>query len=256
MSGDITPYQALVTSEHNQQPNYMAVIAATLQPLADQIDVTNTIALLYDLDTAVGSQLDTVGQWIGPSRYLDIELVNVYFSFDTAGLGFDQGAWAPAGGGNVLTALPDDEYRLLLYATVAANHWDGTVPDALKLLNSFWNPLGYTMYIIDGQDMTMAFVLVGATPNAVTTALYAAGYLDVRPAGVLISNHYINNTGGPIFGFDEQDTFIAGFDHGFWLPEAAGVPSGYNPPYGGVIVFNFEGTYTPPAGGALIFNFP
>jgi hypothetical protein len=256
MSGDITPYTSLVTSEHNQQPNFMAVIGLSMQPLADMIQVTHSIPALYDLDTAIGAQLDTVGQWIGPTRYLDVALANVYFSFDTAGLGFDQGAWAPAGGGSALTALPDDEYRLLLYATVAANHWDGTIPGALKLLNAFWNPLGYTLYIIDGQDMTMAFVLVGQTPNAITTALYAGGLLDLRPAGVLISNHYINNTGGPIFGFDEQDTFISGFDTGLWLPEAAGVPSGYNPPYGGVIVFNFEGTYTPPPGGALIFNFP
>jgi hypothetical protein len=256
MSGDITPYTSLITSEHNQKPNFMAVVAALMQPLADQISVTESLPLLYDLDTAVGAQLDATGQWIGVSRYLNVTLTNVYFSFDTTGLGFDQGAWAPAGGGSELVALPDDEYRLLLYAKVAANHWSGTVPDALTLLNNFWNPLGYELYLIDGQDMTMSFVLVGPAPNAITAALYAGGFLDVRPAGVLIANHYINSTGAPIFGFDEQDGFIAGFDTGYWIGEAAGVPSGYTPPYGGVLVFNFEGTYTPPAGGALIFNFP
>jgi hypothetical protein len=256
MSGNVTSYTSLITSEHNQRPKFMAAVAALVQPFADQIALAQSVPALFDLDTAVGSQLDVVGQWIGVSRYLDVELANVYFGFDTTGLGFDQGAWAPVGGGSMLVGLPDDEYRLLLYASVAANHWDGTVPGALTLLSNFWTPMGYSIYLIDGQDMSMSFVLVGAAPPAITTALYAGGYLDVRPAGVLVANHYINSTGGPIFGFDESNVVIAGFDSGYWVPEASPIPTGYNPPYGGVVVFNFTGSYFPPAGDTLIFQFP
>src|SRR5208337_3756932 len=107
MAGDITPYTSLITSEHNKQPGYMAVIGMLLQPLADQIAVTLSISALYDLDTAVGAQLDTVGQWIGPTRYLTVALPDVYFSFDVPGLGFDQGDWAPDSAVTGLVALAD-----------------------------------------------------------------------------------------------------------------------------------------------------
>lgn len=208
------------------QPDFVAVMKALLQPLVDQQNVTNGIPALYDLDTAIGSQLDTTGQWIGPTRFVNVPITGLFFSFDIAGLGFDQGAWAPIVGGNtVLYPLPDDEYRLLLYAAVAANHWDGTVPGGERVLNQFWNPLGYSEYIIDHQDMTIAFLLVGPVPNAVTQSLYKNGYLDVVAAGVGVTNHYFaQGSGGvpftPLFGFDIEDAIIQGFDQGAWASEA------------------------------------
>jgi Protein of unknown function (DUF2612)/Concanavalin A-like lectin/glucanases superfamily len=192
-----------------------------LQPIADQLQVTNGIPLLFDLDTAVGQQLDYVGQWIGKTRNIEESLTGVFFSFDTAGLGFDEGTWADTASTTVLTALPDAQYRLLLYATVAENHWDGTVPNAEKYLNAFWNQFGYYEYIIDNQDMTVTFLLVGPPLNALTAALYYGGYLDIVAAGVGVANHlWVEGSGGipfaPIFGFDEENFFIAGFDHGIW----------------------------------------
>lgn len=211
------------------QPNFVAVMKALLQPLVDQQNVTNTIPNLYNLDVAVGSQLDTVGQWIGPTRFVTVPLTGVFFSFDIDGVGFDQGAWAPTfGGATTLTALPDEEYRLLLYATVAANHWDGTVPGGEAALNDFWTPLGYKEYIIDNQDMTISFLLVGPVPNAVTQALYREGLLDIRAAGVGVNAHYFAQGANgipftPLFGFDIESPFIAGFDQGAWASETFAV---------------------------------
>lgn len=225
MSGDITPYTSLITSEHDKRPNFMAAVAAVIQPLADQIAVSKSIPLLYDLDTAVGTQLDAVGQWVGISRYLNVAIADVYFSFDIAGLGFDQGVWAPNDSVTTLTALPDDEYRLLLYAKVAENSWDGTVPGALRALNNFWNAFGYTISIIDGMDMTMSYFLVGPALIPITAALYNGGYLDLRPAGVLIANHYFSTPGTPIFGFDIETSLISGFDVGYWAGSGGGGPT-------------------------------
>lgn len=207
------------------QPDFVAVMRALLQPLVDQQNVTNSIPNAYNLDVAVGAQLDTTGQWIGPTRFIQIPLTGLFFSFDTVGLGFDQGAWAPVGSDSALFPLPDDEYRLLLYATIAANHWDGTVPGGEKVLNQFWNPLGYSEYIIDHMDMTIAFLLIGPVPNAVTGALYKNGYLDVVNAGVGVTAHYFaQGSGGipfaPLFGFDIESPIIAGFDQGVWASES------------------------------------
>ena len=221
MAGDVTPYLALITPEHNQRPNFVAVMTMLLQPIADQLQLTNGIPSLFDLDTAVGQQLDYVGQWIGKTRNIKETLTGVFFSFDTTGLGFDEGTWADTASTTVLTALPDDQYRLLLYATVAENHWDGTVPNAEKYLNAFWNQFGYYEYIIDNQDMTVTFLLVGPPLNALTAALYYGGYLDIVAAGVGVANHlWVEGSGGiplaPIFGFDENNAFIQGFDSGIW----------------------------------------
>lgn len=207
------------------QPDFVAVMRALLQPLVDQQNVTNLLPNKYNLDVAEGAQLDTTGQWIGPTRFIQIPLTGLFFSFDIEGLGFDQGAWAPVGSDTALFPLPDDEYRLLLYATIAANHWDGTVPGGERVLNSFWNPLGYSEYIIDHQDMTIAFLLVGPVPNAVTGALYKNGYLDVVAAGVGVTAHYFaQGSGGvpfaPLFGFDIEDAIIQGFDQGAWASES------------------------------------
>lgn len=202
--------------------NFMAVVAALVQPAADTAALYHSMPVLYNLDLAVGTQLDTVGKWIGPTRYLSEAITGVYFSFDIPGLGFDQGIWNPSGGSDVLTALPDEEYRLLLYATVAANHWDGTVPGAEKVLNTFWNPMGYSEFIIDNQDMTMSFLLIGPPLTPLVSALYNGGYLDVVPASVGVANHYyLPGSGGiptnPIFGFDLSTPLVAGFDSGYWL---------------------------------------
>jgi len=171
---------------------------------------------LYDIDIAVDQQLDRVGEWVGISRQLAIPLTNVYFSFDEAGLGFDQGAWlGPFDPTTGLTSLPDDVYRILLYAKIAANTWDGTIPAAYTAWNTIFEPLGYQILIQNNQDMTMDIALIGPAPDAVTLALFSGGYLSLVPAGVGVNNYYLQSVqGSPLFGFDAQNNSIAGFDTG------------------------------------------
>ena len=69
MSGDITPYTDLITSQHAVRPNYMATIAALVQPIADEVTLLKGIPAGFDLDAAVGEQLDFVGQWVGHRYY-------------------------------------------------------------------------------------------------------------------------------------------------------------------------------------------
>jgi hypothetical protein len=180
--GDTSPYLKLVTSEHNTKPNFMASLTALLQPLADQLVNLESLPTLFDLDTAVGQQLDFTGQWIGPSRVLDIAITGVFFTWDTALLGWDQGAWlGPFPPSQGITSLGDDLYRKLLFATVAANTWDGTIPKAYTSFNDLFSPL--TVAIKDNGNMTMTVTLSGS-PDAITAELFSSGALALRPAGV------------------------------------------------------------------------
>ena len=215
--GNVQPYLDLVTSEHNKQPDYLKFLCALLQPMADGQAVANGLVSLFDIDTAEGLQLDIIGLWVGRSRYLSVPLTGVYFTFDD-GPGFDRGSlrgrFDPL---NYLVVLPDHYYRLLLYATVAANHWDGSVPGAYAAYAIMFAPSGYQLAIIDNQDMTMDLVLYGPTPDAITLALFLGGYLDLKPVGVRVRNYIVSvNPDAKIFAFDVSPSspIFGGFDVG------------------------------------------
>ena len=216
MSADITPYLSLITSEHASAPNFVASVGVSVQPFADILTVLNSFPNLYDLDNAEGQQLDVVGQWIGVSRYVSTPIAGVYFSFDTLNIGFDQGLiLGPGDPVSGLTALPDDIYILLIKAKIIANHWDGTIPGAYAAWNDLFQPEGYQIVIQDNGDMTMTMGLVTSAINPTFAALFTGGYLDLRPAGVLIDGYVFPSGPGPFFGFDVENSVIAGFDVGY-----------------------------------------
>lgn len=63
----------------------------------------------------------------------------------------------------------------------------------------------------------MDIALLGPTPDAVTYALFVGGYLSLIPAGVGVNNYYLPTVPNePVFGFDAQNSGIAGFDTGAW----------------------------------------
>lgn len=216
MAADIEAYLALVTSQHRGRARFIETLSTILQPVADNAATLAGVPALYDLDTAVGAQLDVVGEWVGRSRALETPLVGVYFSFDTTGVGFDQGTWlGPYDPTTGLVSLPDDTYRTLLRATVAANQWDGTIPTAYAVWEIVFGDS--RILIQDGGDMTMLFALVGAAPDTVTLALLTGGYLALKPAGVAISDYLIPTVeGAPFFGFDASTEAVSGFDAGGW----------------------------------------
>lgn len=218
MSGDVTPYLALVTSEHSDKPKFMAMLGFLLQPIADLIQTVAAFPNDYDLDTAVGEQLDVVGAWVGRSRYLTVPLPNVYFSFDIAGLGFDQGTWqGPFDPTTGQVALADDAYRTLLRAVIAANTWDGTIPGAYNAFNNIlFAGKPFVVLVQDNKDMTMYLALWGPSPDAVTLALFQTGELALKPVGVQEFFFVQSVPSVPYFGFDVENPYISGLDVGAW----------------------------------------
>lgn len=206
-------YLDLVTSEHASQPDFMASLIAVIQPVSDTTDAIASMPALFDLDVAIGDQLDKTGQWIGPTRYLTQALVGVYFALDTAGIGFDQGTWfGPFDPTTGLVRLPDDSYRKLLYATVAANQWNGSIPAAYAAYQILFG--SEAVLIQDRDDMSFELYLVGGSPTAIEKSLFKNGELSLKPSGVRINGYYIDDA--PVFGFDVSNANISGFDSGQW----------------------------------------
>jgi len=217
-AGSVASWLALVTSEHASKPNYMMMLSATFQPLADNIAVLESIPLAYDIDFAVGVQLDTVGEWVGISRNVTTPLTGIFFSWSTAGLGWDEGNWVPSINETELVSLPDSQYRTLLYAKIAANHWDGSIPGAYKVFDTVFSGTGFGVLIQDLQHMHMAMALTGPIPDAVTQALFTGGYFNLKPAGVRLDKYYLPpEPNVPYFAFGvEAGPFLAGWGIGYW----------------------------------------
>lgn len=180
-------YTKLVTFQHQDKPHFMAAVALLVSASVDQQNVLAGVPPLYDLDTAVGSQLDQVGVWVGLPRtiYVDSTLGTV--------------------------SLGDTDYRLLMRAKILKNHWDGGFQTANDILAQLFP--GLIVYIVDNQDMSVDVRVTGGVLTPLQTALLVAGLLLPKPEGVRI-NGLTPIGGGPLFGLDYQNTSIAGLDTG------------------------------------------
>src|SRR6185312_9698578 len=171
----LTPeyYVSLVTSEYQQSPKMLAWLRSNLQPYQDINILLYGWLSNFDIDLAVGVQLDTLGVIVGQSRTVGFQ---------------------PSAG--VSPILDDETYRILLKARIAQNHWDGKS----NSLQAIWQNLfpGGRIAVDDGQNMTATILLSGSF-TSITQDLIIHGYIVARPQGVLYN--YVLGT-LPLFGFD------------------------------------------------------
>lgn len=214
---DISDYIGLITTEHSDKPKFMAMVEAVVQPMLDALNASEGLPVDFDLDLAIGAQLDVVGLWVGISRNVNAPLSGVYFSLDVVGLGFDQGAWkGPFDPETGIISLDDDTYRTLIRAKIGANRWDGTLGQSKEILDLIFS--GDThVFIEDRQDMSIVLGISGEIPSAVFLALLTGGYIPIKPEGVRMSVYVVTSvSGAPIFGFDMNNEYVGGFDVGAW----------------------------------------
>ena len=245
-------YVSLITPWQSIKARFVATVRAGVQPYADAQAVIASLPGAFDLDDAIGAQLDATGQWIGPTRYVPLPIITGYFSLDVEGLGLDQGVLREAySDATTIYALDDDVYRRLLYAVIAANRWDGTVPGAQAVFDLFFTdpathvfvqdnaqaPYPYTYFSLDVQgqgldegliystgteaatsqaaaDVSMTIGVSGKIPPPVYLGLLAQNALRIKPAGVETTYAVTTVDGAALFGLDVENEFVAGLDVG------------------------------------------
>jgi hypothetical protein len=178
-------YLALVTSQYKLSPNFITWLSLALQPIDD---LTNCLAFLsnnFDLDSAVGIQLDNQGQLIGQTRTVGFQ---------------------PSDG--VSPVLDDNTYRILLKARIAFNQWNGKIASMYPIWKSLFS--SGNIIVHDNQDMTATIILSGAFTSIIQD-LIVNGYIIPRPEGVQYTFSFATL---PILGADENNSFIAGADLG------------------------------------------
>jgi hypothetical protein len=216
---DIEKYLSLVPSFNRNKPKFRQMLQETLQPF---VDAQNFIAELpghFDVDVAIGVQLDVVGDWVGVKRRLPIPLQNFWFSWDTSGKGWDYGVWEDGDDLTItgIVKLGDDDYRALIKAKIAANGWNALVPDGQTALDEFFaGQQGALPFIQDRKDLTMAICVAGKVPSFIRIALLGGGYIKLKPAAIQAYYFITSVDEKPLFGFDMQNAYVSGWGIGAW----------------------------------------
>jgi len=178
---DILTSQYRTTDEFNQWLNAVLAIANNTS------NCLQFITSNFDLDYAVGVQLDTLGIIIGVSRVVPFQ---------------------PSGG--VSPILDDTTYRLLLRATIANNQWNGVIGSMYPI----WVTLfpGGKISVIDNQNMTATIVIYGSFTSIIQDMI-THDMIIPRPQAVAY-NYVFGDI--PFFGFGPANAYIAGFGVGIW----------------------------------------
>lgn len=135
-------------------------LASTVSIIDDAVLVSSEIPNAFDIDNAVGMQLDVLGEIVGRGREL---------------------AFQPSEGEPV---LDDTNYRIALKAKIAQNQWDGTIPAIYEIWGNLFPDIGLS--VVDNQDMTMS-ALIDGQMDQVITEMVASGYIIPKPAGVRLT---------------------------------------------------------------------
>lgn len=222
----MSKYTDLITNYHAGKPKFVAHVDLSTRPLTDASTALQGLITAFDIDEAIGVQLDVLGEWIGRTRIVSQPISGVYFSFDTDGLGWDQGVWqGPYDPDAGYTSLSDDTYRIVLKAKIAINNWNGQNDTLPPILETALEGSGLKMQIVDNQDMTISvWVFPEVDISQVSLELLSAirqGYLTVKAAGVWAGDIQTPSietpsVGNRFFGFDMDNEYIAGFDDGAW----------------------------------------
>jgi hypothetical protein len=213
VSDTIEYYKELLLSQWGNASNARATVGLLCEhAICDLVPLAVRDA--FDIDTAIGDQLDILGEYIGFSRRVEIIIERTYFNFDDYG-DPDTDAIGMTDYGDPLvnqnsvfyryiyneksfSDLADDEYRILLKLKIVLNHSDNTLYSAQNTLDLFF---GNSILLYDSKDMTIAYY-VGATTNYVLQIAMQEDLLP-RPMGVAISGVFLVSDPTAVFGFQD-----------------------------------------------------
>ena len=200
-------YLNLLTHEYRtNSPKLQALLRALLQKFDDVSQCMVEIDTVFDLDYAVGVQLDMLGTILGVSRTLPFQ---------------------PSNG--LSPVLPDNIFRQYLQARTSWSTWNGKI----SKIPAIWHAMGFsgTLVLADEQSMVANVTCPGLTSSLMLDMLcgYQTGWVPGTPqptnlnmnTGLIVPRpqgveYTYNASDLPVFGFDRQDAYVAGFDTGLW----------------------------------------
>lgn len=170
----IDDYLNQVTSQYQSSPKFMAWIKHHIDTLDGAKEILKNFNFYYDIDEAVGKQLDVLGETVGRKRQLNFQ---------------------PLNGSSPI--LDDETYRLVIKAKIAMNMWDGLLESMYDIWDNIFTDI--KLEIEDNQNMTINAYIVGFV-NQIRQYLVQEGMIVPKPEGVKI-NYYTKS-------YIEDDLYI------------------------------------------------
>lgn len=218
-------YVNLLIIQYHGKPKARATIELLTRVLLAN-NLFEKIRTAYDIDTAVGKQLDVIGKYVGIDRYYkDTELVDFYALTNYVEVDPDANqkygfsdysqAMVPMANGTLNYSsiiskdfkLTDDDYRVLLKLRIVQNYSNSSHQSIDESLYRFF---GDTIIPDSTGDMKMFYLI--KSPR--TEVAKAAVYKNVLPKPMGVGILYIVNFFNPLFGFatyDGASSIIEGF---------------------------------------------
>lgn len=169
----------------------------------------------YDIDTAVGEQLNVIGRIVvAPRSFVGSIPMNPALFDLTDGDEFgDDGAMFSALMIDKDGQLSDDLYRLVIKAKIIKNNGDATIESILDGMN-FLLPRADVLRVTDGEDMSLSIEFYGQITSLERYALLNAGLVP-KPQAVRF-NGFLEGFGMVEFGdidaeFGDEDAEFAGY---------------------------------------------
>lgn len=200
-----------VTEQFKNKTVYDKYLQLLLSGKVELQNIVRDTMQLRSLDTAVGAQLDVIGEIVGRPRGLVTSDIFYYFGFDGTAQGesFSSttdptvgGQWysldAPVG---ISRAPSDDEYRLILKAKIIKNR---TLARPEDVISAYKFLFGASQVTIEELSPAHVRIGIGKILNNVERGLLfdlgGAGQLLPKPAGV--SYAYSEFQAGRVFATD------------------------------------------------------
>lgn len=180
MSSTDSYYSNLLIMQYNGKPKAKATIEACVALLPD--DLLLEMLHGFDIETAVGKQLDVLGEYVGVNRYYLVD--------------------------NQAELLGDDDYRILIKLKAISN--TSTLSHS-ALEGALYDFFGNTIRMDSSGNMEMTYFV----PKNKTPIIQAAIQKEVlpRPMGVMCS--YIIEYDKKFFGFCTYSNQFAVYKTGF-----------------------------------------
>ena len=160
----INKYLDSITSQHRDKPRFIGWLSANLTIIDNAYTALKSMDDNFDLDNAIGTQLDMLGIIIGRQRTLTFQPLN----------GFSP-------------IMDDETYRLALKAKIAMNNWDGTIPQMYEIWNDiFGADNDLDLQIQDNQDMSFNAYITGYV-DPLQQDLIQHGYIVPKTQGVQVN---------------------------------------------------------------------
>lgn len=221
----IAYYTNLLIIQYSGQPNAQATIAAVARSLMIN-DLIRAVENAYDVNTALGPQLDVLGKYVGVSRQVTgSAFTRTYFGYTLYGTsppfagisGYMKYGDIPPDvqvrtyqeSSQTIYTLTDEEFRTVIKLKIILNFTLSTLKDVDDNLPNYF---GGKVIVTDFFNMKISYIFEDSIAKLASIAISEG--LVIRPTGVLLITSFtpdINN----IFGYKQYGVTPPTYERGY-----------------------------------------